>query len=360
VAKKSLPPADPSYTKWLGELKAKVRQVQLKAALAVNEQLLRFYWDLGADIVHKQAETAWGEGLINSLSRDLSQAFPDMKGFSASNLRYARQWFLFYSEAAAIHQQPVGESGGPIMGQITKIPWGHNLAILAKCKNPQEALYYVGQTLAHNWSRSVLVHQIEGGLYQREGNAITNFSTTLPTPQSDLARQTLKDPYIFDFLSLSQEHNERDLEKGLLAHITQFLLELGSGFAYVGKQLPLQVGAREFFLDLLFYHTRLHCYVVIELKTVDFEPEHAGKMNFYIKAVDEQYRQEKDEPTIGLLLCKGKDKLVAEYALSDIHKPIGVSAYQLTQSLPDNLKPSLPSIEEIENEFAGELKSHEE
>lgn len=215
MAKKSLPPADPSYTKWLGKLKAKVRQVQLKAGLAVNEQLLRFYWDLGADIVHKQAETAWGEGLINSLSRDLSQAFPEMKGFSASNFRYARQWLLFYSNVKAIRQQPVVEIGGPIPGQITRIPWGHNLAILAKCKNPQEALYYVGQTLTQNWSRSVLVHQIEGGLYQREGNAITNFSATLPTPQSDLAWQTLKDPYIFDFLSLSQEHSERDFKRPL-------------------------------------------------------------------------------------------------------------------------------------------------
>ncbi|WP_231714634.1 DUF1016 domain-containing protein [Desulfonema ishimotonii] len=193
-----------------------------------------------------------------------------------------------------------------------------------------------------------MVHQIENGLYKREGKAITNFSKALPSPQSDLAQQILKDPYNFDFLALTEDFNERELEKGLLRHITKFLLELGAGFAYMGQQVPLRVGERDFFLDLLFYHTRLHCYVVIELKTGDFEPEHAGKLNFYIKAVDEQFRKKGDEPTIGILLCKNRDKLVAEYALSDIHKPIGVSEYQLTQSLPENLKSSLPSIEEIE------------
>jgi predicted nuclease of restriction endonuclease-like (RecB) superfamily len=194
---------------------------------------------------------------------------------------------------------------------------------------------------------------METGLYHREGKAISNFIETLPAPQSDLAQQTLKDPYVFDFMALSAGFNERDLENKLVEHITHFLLELGAGFAYLGKQVPVQVGEREFFIDLLFYHTRLHCYVVVELKTVDFEPEHAGKLNFYIKAVDEQLRQKGDEPTIGILLCKGRDRLVAEYALSDIHKPIGVSEYQLTQSLPENLKSSLPSIEEIEAELAG-------
>jgi predicted nuclease of restriction endonuclease-like (RecB) superfamily len=240
--------------------------------------------------------------------------------------------------------------------QITAIPWGHNVAIIAKCKTPSEALYYVENTRIHNWSRAVLTHQIESGLWAREGKAITNFSTTLPAPQSDLAKQTLKDPYVFDFLALTKEHNERDLELGLVKHITSFLLELGAGFAYIGRQVQLQVGERSFFPDLLFYHTRLHCYVVVELKTVDFEPEHAGKLNFYIKAVDEQLRQEGDQPTIGILLCKSKDKLVAEYALSDIHKPIGVSEYQLTQSLPENLQTSLPTVEEIEEELAGDLK----
>lgn len=303
--------------------------------------------------------------------------FPEMKGFSLSNLKYINQWYSFYNQAGIISQQAVGQltkqpvlqlpageksqqSVGLIEPQpgalITQIPWGHNIAIIAKCKGINEALFYVQNTIAHGWSRSVLVHQIESGLFQREGNSVNNFALTLPAPQSDLAKQTIKDPYVFDFLSMTKEYNERDLELGLIQHITQFLLELGAGFAYLGRQLPIQVGEKEFFLDLLFYHTKLHCFVVVELKTGDFEPEHAGKLNFYIKAVDALLRKEGDQPTIGILLCKKKDKLVAEYALSDIHKPIGVSEYRLTQSLPDNLKLSLPSIEEIERELEGDQR----
>jgi predicted nuclease of restriction endonuclease-like (RecB) superfamily len=286
--------------------------------------------------------------------------FPDMKGFSKRNLELIRQWFLFYSKHELIAKQPVSQldndtiSQQPV-GQIAMIPWGHNIAIISKCKNIKEALYYVQNTVQYNWSRSVLVHQIESGLYQREGKAITNFSKTLPKPQSDLAIQTLKDPYMFDFLTMRKEYDERELETTLITHITQFLLELGAGFSYVGKQMPLQVGEREFFIDLLFYHAKLHCYIVIELKTVDFEPEHAGKLNFYLKAVDSQLRTPQDNPTIGILICKKKDKVIAEYALSDINKPMGVSQYQLTQSLPKNLKSSLPSIKEIETEL-GEKK----
>lgn len=237
------------------------------------------------------------------------------------------------------------------VAKLVQIPWGHNREIISKCKDVLEALYYVDKTIEHGWSRSVLVHQIESGLYRREGQAVTNFATTLPAPQSDLAQQLIKDPYTFDFLTLTKDYNERELEKALTDHITKFLLELGAGFAYVGRQKELQVGERNFFLDLLFYHTRLHCYVVIELKTGDFEPEYAGKLNFYLKAVDEQLRGDLDEPTIGIVLCKTRDRLVVEYALSDIHKPMGVSEYQLTRALPDNLKPSLPSIEELEAEF---------
>lgn len=270
--------------------------------------------------------------------------FNDMKGFSERNLKYIRQWYLFYSDNSTIGQQPVA--------QLTEIPWGHNLAIIAKCHDPKEAFYYVHNTRLHNWSRSVLVHQIESKLFEREGKAISNFTKALPTAQSDLVQQTLKDPYIFDFMTLTKNYTEHDLEKSLVDHISHFLLELGAGFAYIGRQVPLLIGTKEFFIDLLFYHTRLHCYVVIELKAVDFEPEHAGKLNFYIKAVDEKLRQEGDSPTIGILLCKSKDKLVAEYALSDIHKPMGISEYQLTQSLPENLKSSLPTIEEIEAEFS--------
>ncbi len=333
------------YKNWLTGLKAKVRQVQLKAAVAVNQELLNFYWELGAEVVQKQKETSWGDGFLKQLSHDLMVEFPEIKGFSERNLKYIRQWFLFWSDHGSIGQQAVAQ-----------IPWGHNLVIIARCKNHDEALYYVKSTITHSWSRSVLTHQIESGLWQREGKTISNFSLALPSPQSDLARQTLKDPYIFDFLTLTKEHDERQLEQGLIQHITDFLLELGAGFAYIGRQVSLQVGERDFFLDLLFYHTRLHCYVVVELKTVDFEPEHAGKLNFYIKAVDAQLRGEGDQPTIGLLLCKGRDKMVVEYALSDIHKPIGVSEYQITQTLPEELKSSLPTVEEIEAELGGEIE----
>ncbi len=335
---------DKAYKDWLADIKARVRNAQIKAAVKVNAELLDLYWGLGADIVEKQKKAKWGDGLLLRLSKDLMAEFPDMKGFSVSNLKYVKQWFLYYSRSASIGQQAVG--------QIVRIPWGHNIAIIAKCKNIKEALYYVQNTIKYNWSRSVLVHQIESGLYKREGRAITNFSSTLPKPHSDLAQQTLKDPYIFDFLNMTKKYDERDLESALVAHVTQFLLELGAGFSFIGRQVPIGVGTQEFFIDLLFYHTRLHRYVVIELKTRDFEPGHAGQINFYIKAVDAQLRKEGDQPTIGLLLCKNKDKLVAEYALSDIHKPIGISKYQLTHSLPKKLKSSLPTIEDIEKELS--------
>ncbi len=341
------------YKDWLVSLKTKIRQAQLKAVVAVNRELLLFYWELGADIVAKQNNTSWGDGFLKQLSGDLMAEFPEIKGFSVSNLKYIRQWYQFYSANLPISQQAVDQIQKSPLYQIFNIPWGHNIAIISKCKSLDEAFYYAENTINYNWSRSVLVHQIESGLWQREGKAVSDFSQTLPTPQSDLAQQTIKDPYVFDFLTLSKDYNERELESGLIEHITKFLLELGAGFAYMGRQVPIQVGERDFYLDLLFYHTRLHCYVVIELKTGEFEPEHAGKLNFYLKAVDESMKNKKDEPTIGILLCKHKDKLVAEYALSDVHKPIGVSEYQLTQSLPDNLKSSLPSVEEIEAEVLG-------
>lgn len=344
--------AGDDYKNWLKDVKLRIRTVQLKAALSVNTELLQFYWQLGTDIVQKQANAQWGDGFLKQLSTDLMVEFPEMKGFSLSNLKYVKQWYLFYNQHDAISQQPVGQLAKQPFSQLSMIPWGHNIAIITKCKDIKEALYYVLQTVQNNWSRSVLVHQIESGLYNREGKAVTNFALTLPKPQSDLAQQTLKDPYIFDFLTMTKDYNERDLEKALVEHIAHFLLELGAGFAYIGRQYLLHVGERDFFIDLLFYHTRLHCHVVIELKTVEFEPEHTGKLNFYIKAIDEQLRKEGDAPTIGILLCKCKDKMVAEYALSDIHKPMGVTEYQLTQALPENLKGSLPSVEEIEAELS--------
>ena len=370
------------YRAWFSQLKQKYQQTQIKASVSVNSHLLNFYWELGLEIVERQQFAQWGSGFLKQLSADLMVEYPEAKGFSYNNLAYIKRWYLFYNQTSeddttacanidSTAPEPKVEQAVPISksnhgtacstfvqipSEMLKVPWGHHLRIISKCDSIEEALYYVNQTATHGWSRSILVHQIESDLFSREGSATSNFASTLPPTQSDLAQQVLKDPYLFDFLTLTKEHNERDLENQLTDHISKFLIELGAGFAYLGRQVPLQVGARDFFLDLLFYHTQLHCYVVIELKTGDFEPEFAGKLNFYLKAVDETRRSERDKPTIGILLCKTKDKLIAEYALSDISKPIGVSEYQLTQSLPDSLKPSLPSIEELEAEFEQDFK----
>lgn len=346
---------DKHYRQWLIDIKQRIRQSQLKAATAVNTALLEFYWNLGADIVKKQKHTAWGSGFLKQLSQDLMVEFPDMKGFSHRNLKAVKQWYLFYHKEDTIGQQPVAQLAK--QPALTQIPWGHNIVIIQKCDTVQQALFYVQKTIENNWSRSVLTHQIESDLYHRQAKAITNFENTLPAPQSDLAREIIKDPYTFDFLTLRESHTEKELEDTLTAHISAFLIELGAGFAYLGKQVPLQVGGRDFFLDLLFYHTKLHCHVVIELKVIEFEPEHTGKLNFYIKAVDEQLRTHGDNPTIGILLCKSKNKIVAEYALSDIHKPMGVTEYQLTQVLPEELKSALPTIEQIEAELADDGKN---
>lgn len=342
---------DKEYKDLLANIKLKVRNAQIKAALKVNTELLQLYWEIGIDIVEKQANTKWGDGFLLQLSKDLTAEFPEMKGFSERNVKYIRQWYSFYAFCRPVNEDNVDEFRQQVVAQITQLPWGHNIIIITKCNDIKEALYYVQNTIIHNWSRSVLVHQIESRLYEREGKAVSNFVITLPKPQSDLAVQTLKDPYIFDFLSMTKDYDERDLEKALVKHITHFLLELGAGFAFIGNQVELKVGNSDFYIDLLFYHLKLRCYVVIELKNTNFEPAHAGKLNFYLTAVDRQLRTEHDKPTIGIIICKAKDKLVAEYALSDINKPIGISEYALTQSLPDDLKGSLPSIEEIEQEI---------
>jgi predicted nuclease of restriction endonuclease-like (RecB) superfamily len=330
----------PEYRAFIQAIKQRIQSSQIKAAIAVNQELLRLYWDLAEQIVEKQREATWGDGFLAQISQDLKSEFPDMKGFSVRNLEGMRQWYRFWSDDSAIALQ-----------LIAQIPWGHNLTIVAKIKKPDEAMFYVQKTIQNNWSRSVLTHQIETGLYQREGKAISNFEATLPAPQSDLARQTLKDPYNFDFLMLREKHDEQELENALIENITRFLLELGAGFSYLGRQYRLEVGGDEFFMDLLFYHVRLHCYVVIELKTVKFKPEFAGKLNFYISAVDGILKTEQDSPTIGLLICKSKNDTVVEYALRDVNKPIGVSEYMIAQQLPEEFRSSLPSIEAIEAEL---------
>ena len=334
---------DKNYHPWLKELKNKVRMVQIKAAVKVNSELLQFYWDLGQDIVKKNKDGKWGDGFLKQLSKDLSLEFPDMKGFSLTNLKYMRIWYLFYSKEI--------EKGQQAVDQLTQIPWGHNILIISKCKDVDEAFFYVQKTIQNNWSRSVLTHQIESDLFKRQGKAITNFEMTLPGPQSDLAKETLKDPYSFDFLTLTEKYNERELENALIKDVTKFLLELGTGFSYIGQQYRLEISGDEFFIDLLFYHVKLHCYVVIELKADKFKPEFAGKLNFYVSAVDGILKSDQDNSTIGILICKSKNDMVVEYALKDINKPIGVSEYITTKKLPDEFKSSLPSIEDIEAEL---------
>jgi predicted nuclease of restriction endonuclease-like (RecB) superfamily len=299
-------------------------------------------------IIAKQKESSWGDSIIQKISRDLKEEFPNIKGFSKTNLLYMKKWYLFWSDVNLPQ----------VVGEIFKIPWGHNREIITKLKETQEAIYYVKQTLHYGWSRAILVHQIESRLYHREGKAVTNFETKLPPLQSDLAKATLKDPYNFDFLSMSKKYNERELEDALIEHISHFLLELGSGFAFVGRQYRLVVGGDEFFVDLLFYHIRLKCYVVVELKTVKFKPEFAGQLNFYVSAINAELKEPNDNPTIGILICKSKNNTVVEYALNSIDNPIGVSEYELVSKLPTEFKSTLPTIEEIEAELKniGEIK----
>ena len=342
-----------AYSNWLKELKQKVRLVQIKAAVKVNSELLRFYWELGLDIVDKQKNTKWGDGFLNQLSQDLSSTFPDMKGFSKRNLELIRKWYRFWSDSTLIAKQLATQTESVHIIPIFQIPWWHNVVIITKIQNSDKALFYVNKTIQNNWSRSVLTHHIESDLFKREGKAVTNFEATLPAPQSDLARETLKDPYNFDFLTLTEKHNEKELENALVNHVTKFLLELGAGFSYIGRQYNLEINGDEFFIDLLFYHVKLHCYVVVELKSVKFKPEFAGKLNFYISAVDGILKSERDNPTVGILICKSKNNTVVEYALKDVHKPIGVSEYIIIKNLPDEFKSSLPSIEEIEAELSG-------
>jgi predicted nuclease of restriction endonuclease-like (RecB) superfamily len=327
------------YGKFLADIKARIRQAQVRAVLAVNSKVITLYWSIGRDILSKQKAQGWGAKVIDQLSKDLRKEFPDQKGYSKTNLQYMRAFAEAYPEKS-IFQQAAG-----------KIPWFHNCVLLDKVKDLSQREWYIHKTIENGWSRNVLVHQIESGLYEREGKAQTNFDRALPAPQSDLAGQILKDPYNFDFLELSDAHKERELHRGLLYHIRAFLLELGTGFAFVGSEYHLKVGESDFYIDLLFYHLKLRSYVVIELKAGKFQPEYAGKMNFYLSAVDDLLRHPDDQPSIGIILCKGRDNVVAEYALRDTMKPIGVSGYELTKALPESLKGSLPTIEQLEEEL---------
>jgi predicted nuclease of restriction endonuclease-like (RecB) superfamily len=304
--------------------------------------LVRLYHHIGAEILDRQSRQGWGAKVIDRLASDLREAFPEMKGFSNSNLKYMR-FFAEMCPTGLIGQQPADQ-----------LPWFHLVTLLTKVSLDTEREWYATQAVRHGWSRSTLDVHIKNQLHLRQGVAINNFDRHLPTPHAQLAVEALKDPYLFDFLGLGEEALERDIENALIRHITKFLLELGAGFAFVGRQFRLEVGGDEFFIDLLLYHTRLKCYVVVELKGVAFKPEHAGQLNFYLATVDAQIKDPDDKPTIGLLLCKTKNRLVAEYALSGIGKPIGVAEYQLVRALPEPLDTYLPSIEEIEAELSGE------
>jgi hypothetical protein len=335
------------YKNWLQTLKGKIQQSQIKAAIQVNSELLRLYWQIGKAIVEKQAKAKWGDGFLQTLSTDLCKEFPTMKGFSYRNLKSIRQWYLFYNQEFLIRKQLVSQ----LEASLFSIPWGHHIMIMQRCKSIQEALFYVHKTIENHWSRSVLEHQIALNLYAQQGKAITNFQQQLPATASDLAQELTKDPYVFDFLSMTEGYTERELQQYLEDHMTKFLLELGKGFCFYGKQVHINVGGDDFYIDLLFYNAHLHCYVVVELKTTKFKPEHIGQLKFYVTAVNKQLRTEGDNPTIGLLICKDKNDIVAEYTLEEIHNPIGVSSYKLFDELSKGFQSSLPSIEEIEKQL---------
>lgn len=325
------------YSRILQELKEKIRIARLRAAIAANAELISLYWQIGDTILQQQKNSGWGAKVIEQLAKDLRNEFSDMKGLSKRNLQYMRAFADAYPDFQFV-QVP-----------LAQITWYHHITLLDKVKDEKIRLIYIEATSEHGWSRDIMVHQIESYYHIRKGLTDHNFSGTLPPVQSDLVRQTFKDPYLFDFLTLGEKYQERDIETQLEQNISDFLLELGNGFAYVGRQVPIDVSGRDYFIDLLFYHLKLRCYVVIELKAVDFEPEFAGKLNFYLSAVDEQLKHPQDQPSIGLLICRSKDKTKVDYALRGLQTPIGISTYQLTDSLPTELKSSLPTIAEIES-----------
>lgn len=339
------------------ELKSSIKQSQVKAALAVNSQLILLYWDLGRQIAEKQEKAKWGTGFIDQLSKDLKKEFPEMGGFSRSNLFAVKKFFLFYNQGFEFVHQAAGQieistffegkrEYPGILHSCIQIPWMHNILIIEKLKDQSEVAFYINQTIQNNWSRAVLEMQIASNLFGRQGKAINNFKTTLPEIDSDLASALLKDPYNFDFLNLATQVKEKELEQKLVENITRFLLELGKGFAYMGRQFIITVGGKDFKTDLLFYHTKLKCYIIIELKVTEFEPEFLGKLNFYLTAVDELVKEPDDKTTIGILLCKHKNNVVVDFSLKDINKPMGISEYNYTQ-LPSTIKRALPTVEQF-------------
>ncbi|WP_252181023.1 YhcG family protein [Azospirillum sp. B4] len=335
-----IPPEDGNeYAALLAALKERIGTARLRAAAAVNQELILLYWSIGRDILTRQKKEGWGTRVIDRLAADLRRDFPEMTGLSSRNLKYMRAFAEAFIDPEIVQQL------------VARLPWGHVVRLIEGVKGEQARFWYARQALDHGWSRNVLVHQIESDLYGRQGKALTNFSRTLPAPQSDLAQALIKDPYSFEFLGVSVEISERQLERGLLEHLRALILELGKGFAFVGSQYHLQVGNQDYYLDLLFYHLRLRCFVMVELKIEDFKPEFAGKMNFYLSAVDDQLRHADDAPSIGIILCKGKNSVIVEYALRDSTRPMGVAEYRLSTKLPERLKAALPTESEFAREF---------
>ena len=335
-----LRPALPAgYAELLADLQERIQAAQLRATLSVNRELVVLYWGIGKEIQARQRENGWGSRVIERLASDLRAAFPGLQGLSPRNLGYMKALAEAWPEESILQQL------------VAKLPWGHNVRLIEQVKDPAESRWYAEQTLAHGWSRNVLVLQIEGKLYGRQGKATTNFAQTLPPLQSDLAQQLFKDPYNFDFLTLSAAAQERAIEQGLLAHLRSFLLELGIGFSFVGSQYALEIDGEDYKLDLLFYHLRLRCFVIIEIKAGVFKPEYTGKMDFYLAAVDERLKHASDQPSIGLILCKSKKKLVVEYALRNVATPMGVAEFRHLEQLPETLQGSLPTVEDLEAEL---------
>ncbi len=382
MKKKAISKLPQNYASLLTTIKQRIQTAQVRTAMAGNTSMLMLYWDVGNLLVERQAEEGWGAAVLPRLAIDLRNELPEVKGFSVRNLKLMTQFFREYPELFPIgqpavaqledqsHDQPDKRSrsskGQPSVAllpaetteaaiwqrAVAQLPWAHNIILIQKVKDLPTRLWYAQAAFENGWSRDVLSLQIDSHAHKRQGKAVTNFERTLPSPQSDLAAQLLKDPYIFDFLTLEKPFHERELETGLLRHLQDFLVELGTGFAFVGRQVHMEVGDDDFYIDLLFYHLHLRCFIVIDLKVGKFKAEYAGKMNFYLNAVDDRMKHESDQPSIGLILCEDKNKIVAEYALRGMEKSIGVSAYELTRALPKKLQSALPSIEQLEAELS--------
>ncbi|MGM0518575.1 MAG: PDDEXK nuclease domain-containing protein [Campylobacterota bacterium] len=354
------------YKNFIVDVTTKIKQTQTKLAVTVNSGLIQFYFEVGGMISQKQKESKWGAKFIESMAKDIKKEFPNLKGFSRTNLFSMKKFYEFYSPYLVqrrvglienVENKIVQPKVGKLENILFTIPWRHNIEILNKVKNIDESIYYIEQTIKNNWSKDTLAINIKSNLYQRDSSGVNNFENTLPQPLSDLAIETIKDPYLFDFFSFDKSFVERDIEEQLINNITKFLLELGKGFAFVGKQYHIEVAGIDRYIDLLFYHIELKCYVVIELKNKKFIPEYAGKLNYYISAVDTMLKKDNDNPTIGILLCRDKNNIEAEFALRDINKPMGVSEFELTEVIPENLKNSLPTIEEFEAELGDILEN---